>query len=48
MEERTFPDGTVVKTGAFTAMGQGLMPGQGNKIPQDMWRGQKNKNGETA
>lgn len=26
MEERIFPDGTVVKTGAFTAMGQGLMP----------------------
>ena len=41
MEGRIFPDGAVVKTGAFTAMGQGLIPGRGNKIPQAMWRGQK-------
>lgn len=35
--EGIFPDDAVVKTGAFTAMGQDLMPGQGNKILQVTW-----------
>ena len=29
--------------GAFTAEGPGSIPGQGTKIPQATWRGQKKK-----
>lgn len=29
---------------AFTAEGQGSVPGLGTKIPQASWRGQKKKN----
>ena len=35
------PGGPVVKTDIFSAMD--LIPGQGNKIPQAEWHGQKNK-----
>ena len=36
-----FPGGPVVKTQAFTDKGLGLVPGQGTKVPQAAWHGQK-------
>ena len=41
MEE--FSGGPVVKTWAFTAVDPGAIPGQGTKIPQAVWCGQKRK-----
>ena len=38
-----FPGSPVVKTLHFSAAGMDLIPGQGTKIPHDMWHGQKNK-----
>ena len=35
----------MVKTQCFHCWGPGLIPGQGNKIPQAAWCGQKKKNG---
>ena len=32
--------------GAFTAVGPGLIPGRGTKVPQAAWLSQKKKKGE--
>ena len=40
---REFPGGPVVRMWAFTAMGPGLIPGWGTKIPQAMHHSQKKK-----
>ena len=37
------PDGPVVKTSPFNAEGEGLIPGQGIKVPHVTWCGQKIK-----
>ena len=38
-----FPGGPVVRTRRFHCSGLGSIPGQGTKIPQAMWLGQKSK-----
>ena len=43
-----FPGGLVVGTWHFHYHGQGLIPGQGTKIPQAMWYGQKVKHSKQS
>ena len=38
-----FPGSPVVSTRCFQCQGPGWIPGQGTKIPQAMWHGQKKK-----
>ena len=38
-----FSGNPVVRTLHFTAMGPGFIPGQGTKLQQAMWHGQKKK-----
>ena len=40
---REFPGGPVVRTSQSHCHGMGSSPGQGTKIPQAMWCGQKEK-----
>ena len=42
-----FPGGPVTKTPPSNARNEGLIPGQGTKVPQAMWCSQKIKNKET-
>ena len=41
-----FSGNPVVRTLHFTAMGPGFIPGQGTKLQQAMWHGQKKKTSE--
>ena len=43
---REFPGGPVAGTPRFHCCGLGSIPGQGTKIPQATWRGQKKKGEE--
>ena len=48
LPDREFPGGLVVGTWHFHYHGQGLIPGQGTKIPQTMWYGQKVKHSKQS
>ena len=40
---RDFPSSPVVRTRCFHCRGLGLIPGQGTKVPQALWRSQEKK-----
>ena len=43
-QRREFPGNPVVGTLCFCCLGLSSIPGQGTKIPQATWHGQKNNN----